>query len=459
MYMKTILQILLILLCSSIAYTAITTSLEQQTLSDFSTVYKEYKTQFVKSEYETNAAYTQRLKDFFEKEPVRYFKVSIYKSYDAETQTLSIWDYLGSPSCDGFCSETGTAPALGLFGSLPSFCGCKNWKLQDMACGPGTFGGQTCGVLGFSAGWTDKNNETVWNDFFISNSANFSFSSESEGSHLKVILSRINLPSAQAQQVSNYLNARIGVKVNYSPTPISDASSNSTSGSCSSNCCFCTNTSTYQQLLAELRLFTVYDNQTNTIYAQYYDPTQCTYSITPTSQSFISAVGIGTVNITTSGSSCTWAATNSPSWVTITSGASGTGSGTVNISVATNTTGASRTGNINIAGQTFTVTQSALNNCTATVSSILVVHIPILTYSGINYWADLQYNSSNATLTVVSGGVGVVSDASSYNSCTTSTLSSGGLLHIPDVFYNDISYWIDLQWNGSAFTTAGSGKN
>lgn len=186
----------------------------------------------------------------------------------------------------------------------------------------------------------------------------------------------------------------------------------------------------------------------------------CNLTISPTSQTFTSsAAGTGTVNITASGTGCAWTATSTLSWVTITAG-SGTGSGTASFSVSANTTGATRTGNITIAGQTFTITQTGetqTNNCAATVSSSLVVHIPILTFSGANYWADLAYNSSNATLTVANAGA--VSDTSPYSSCTASTITSDFKLHIPVLMLNGVSYWADLQWNGSAFVITGGGQN
>ena len=49
----------------------------------------------------------------------------------------------------------------------------------------------------------------------------------------------------------------------------------------------------------------------------------CTYSVSPTSQGFNPAGGTGTVNVT-AGSACSWTATRSGSWITITSGSSGT---------------------------------------------------------------------------------------------------------------------------------------
>lgn len=83
----------------------------------------------------------------------------------------------------------------------------------------------------------------------------------------------------------------------------------------------------------------------------------CTYSISPTSQSFPASGGTGSISVTTQ-STCSWTATSNVSWITITSDSGGTDSGTVNYSVAANT-GISRIGTMTIAGRTFTVNQSA----------------------------------------------------------------------------------------------------
>ena len=81
-----------------------------------------------------------------------------------------------------------------------------------------------------------------------------------------------------------------------------------------------------------------------------------TYSLSPTSQTFASTGGTGSVSVTSS-SGCSWTATSNVSWITITSGSSGTGNGTVAFTVAANTGTSQRTGTMAIAGQTFTVTQ------------------------------------------------------------------------------------------------------
>jgi len=58
--------------------------------------------------------------------------------------------------------------------------------------------------------------------------------------------------------------------------------------------------------------------------------------------------------------SCAWtAASNAPSWLTITSGASGSGNGSVRFNVAANP-GAARNGTLTVAGQTVTVNQAAV---------------------------------------------------------------------------------------------------
>jgi fibronectin type 3 domain-containing protein len=83
----------------------------------------------------------------------------------------------------------------------------------------------------------------------------------------------------------------------------------------------------------------------------------CTYTISPSSQSFAAAGGTGTTGVTTS-AGCPWAVSNSASWVAITSGSSGTASGTVRYSVAANS-GVARTAAMTIAGRILMINQAA----------------------------------------------------------------------------------------------------
>lgn len=91
-------------------------------------------------------------------------------------------------------------------------------------------------------------------------------------------------------------------------------------------------------------------------YTLRYTGSACSYSISPSSQSFEYAAGSGSVSVATQGG-CAWTATsNAPSWITTSS--SGTGNGTANFTVAANTGAKTRTGTLTVAGRTHTVTQA-----------------------------------------------------------------------------------------------------
>ena len=83
----------------------------------------------------------------------------------------------------------------------------------------------------------------------------------------------------------------------------------------------------------------------------------CTYTISPTSKSFSSAGGTGTISVDALSSDCSWTATESVSWITIESGASGTGDGTVTYIVLANNNSQSRSATITVAGESHQVTQ------------------------------------------------------------------------------------------------------
>jgi hypothetical protein len=93
---------------------------------------------------------------------------------------------------------------------------------------------------------------------------------------------------------------------------------------------------------------------------------QCNYSVGPASVTLPVTGGTGSfeVAVLSSGGGCTWAATSSVSWITITAGSSGSGAGTVSYSVAANPNALSRNGTISVAGtgpsatNTFTVTEA-----------------------------------------------------------------------------------------------------
>ena len=91
----------------------------------------------------------------------------------------------------------------------------------------------------------------------------------------------------------------------------------------------------------------------------------CTYSISSPSQSFSSAGGTGSINVTTQ-STCPWTSSSGASWMTITSGSSGTGNGTVQYSVSANTSSSSRSAVSTLAKSVFTVTQTGTSGAAST---------------------------------------------------------------------------------------------
>ena len=85
----------------------------------------------------------------------------------------------------------------------------------------------------------------------------------------------------------------------------------------------------------------------------------CTYSLSPVSASVASGGGTGSTAITAP-AGCTWtAASDAPSWLSITGSAGGSGNGSVAFSAAANAVTQSRQGTLTIGGQTFTVSQAA----------------------------------------------------------------------------------------------------
>jgi hypothetical protein len=70
----------------------------------------------------------------------------------------------------------------------------------------------------------------------------------------------------------------------------------------------------------------------------------------------------------TAGGGCGWTAESAAPWIQIVSGAAGTGPGDVTFTVAAST-GAARSGTVTIAGQVFTVNQSAAEQCSYALSS------------------------------------------------------------------------------------------
>jgi len=133
----------------------------------------------------------------------------------------------------------------------------------------------------------------------------------------------------------------------------------------------------------------------------------CSYSISPGSQSMTASGGTATVNVTTS-NWCTWTAVDGDPWVSITSGASGTGNGTVMLNAAANGGGA-RSSTATIAGQPFVVSEPAAS-CAITLSPSTVSFTTAAGTSNVavstGSWCTWTASSSSPWLTISSAASG-----------------------------------------------------
>ena len=93
----------------------------------------------------------------------------------------------------------------------------------------------------------------------------------------------------------------------------------------------------------------------------------CRYAVSPLSHDVATAGGTITVNVQTQGS-CDWTAVSEAAWIRISTGAKGKGDGAVSLAVDASS-GTARSGTILVAGQTVTVTQSAVP-CTYTITPV-----------------------------------------------------------------------------------------
>ena len=84
----------------------------------------------------------------------------------------------------------------------------------------------------------------------------------------------------------------------------------------------------------------------------------CKLTLSPKDGKFKATGGSATVKVKANLSDCTWTATTTNDFITITDGASGLGDDTISYTVAANTNTTAVTGSITIGGETFTVTQS-----------------------------------------------------------------------------------------------------
>ena len=139
----------------------------------------------------------------------------------------------------------------------------------------------------------------------------------------------------------------------------------------------------------------------------------CSFSLNPTGHNATATGGASSFDVNTS-PTCNWTSSGVPAWITGVP-ANGTGTTTINFTVAANPDPVSRNANINISGQTFTVTQAAAacsfslnptsHNATAAGGpSSFVVDTPVAscnwTSSGVPTWITGVPGSGTGTTTI-----------------------------------------------------------
>ena len=156
----------------------------------------------------------------------------------------------------------------------------------------------------------------------------------------------------------------------------------------------------------------------------------CSFSISPTSQSFSSSGGTGSVSVTAT-TGCNWKAVSKNSFITRTSASTGSGNGTVNYSVAANTSTGSRTGTMTIAGRTFTVTQAGAGGPTGREDVLFdsnETQDPPGCFTGS---LEITVTDTNPGATVSASSSWGTTASATANSSGTATLSLALVRHCP----------------------------
>ncbi|MBF0525168.1 MAG: BACON domain-containing protein, partial [Deltaproteobacteria bacterium] len=172
----------------------------------------------------------------------------------------------------------------------------------------------------------------------------------------------------------------------------------------------------------------------------------CTFTISPSSRTFDSSgPQTDSFALTASQATCSWTAISDSTWLSITNPAppppfNGVGSASISYSITANASGISRTAHILVAGQTYTVTQTA---CTISLSpsaqAFPVTGTPIATpatvtvttQAGCPWTAAVTSGASWITITAFTGpGPGTVTYTVAANtgaSQRTGTINIGGV--------------------------------
>jgi len=163
----------------------------------------------------------------------------------------------------------------------------------------------------------------------------------------------------------------------------------------------------------------------------------CTFSLNATSVTLTTKGGSKNVSVKAVGTDCSWSATTTNPFITVTSGSTGTGNGKVAFTVPGNTNTTPLVGTINIAGLTFTVNQTA-GGCTYKLSPKSAKLKSTAGTASVNVSPNLgdctwTATTTNLFITITSGSSGTGKGKVTYSvpantstSTLTGTISIGG---------------------------------
>ena len=157
----------------------------------------------------------------------------------------------------------------------------------------------------------------------------------------------------------------------------------------------------------------------------------CSYTLTPTSQSFSATSGSGSFNVNTT-AGCGWTATTAANWISFTSN-TGNGSGAVNFNVQANPNATPRSATIDVQGQTFTVNQAA--NCT-------------FSFTPLQGTAPAAASSSSVAVTVGAGCAWTATSQAAWLSITGAGTGNGN---------GTVNYNVAANTGGPRSGTSGEG--